>query len=302
MKPGAWIDRDRLRAARARGGPFPFSVSMVSWAYNEEPNIAEFLTRAQRLMDSLGTEYEHILVDDASTDRTYPIACEIQSRYPQLRIIRNPRNADCGWNIRTCVREASKEVMFWQTADWSYDIARIERYLWCLETHDVVQGVRIRSERPTYQNLFRQIPGLRDLRVSRRSDNLFKAIVSITNYYLIRLLFRIPLLDFQNVTIYPTRLAKSIAFESHSAFTNPEMLIKSYWKGAAIAQVPIAFIRRTKGTAKGTRYRAIAAAIRHILGCWFRWVVLGRRPDKGRGSVSPVDPLFLDTPEKRIAA
>jgi hypothetical protein len=53
--------------------------------------------------------------------------------------------------------------------------------------------------------------------------------VSVVNYLLVRTLFRLPVHDFQNVTVYPSRLVQSFTLESDSAFTNPECLLKAWW-------------------------------------------------------------------------
>jgi hypothetical protein len=118
-----------------------------------------------------------------------------------------------------------------------------------------------------------------------RSDNRIKAIISIGNYLLVRLLFRLPLHDYQNVTVYPRRLIQSVTLESESAFTNPECLLKVWRKGARIKEVPVAFIKRQHGEAKGTRLKVILASVGDIAGWWWRWIVRGRRADRGHGVV-----------------
>jgi hypothetical protein len=51
----------------------------------------------------------------------------------------------------------------------------------------------------------------------------------------------------------------------------------------------VPFVKRQRGTGSGTRPRAIIAAIRDILTWWISWIVLGRRPHKGRGHVVSLD-------------
>ena len=46
------------------------SISLLSWAYNEESNIAEFIERAFNLLKDLTDDYELILINDSSTDKT----------------------------------------------------------------------------------------------------------------------------------------------------------------------------------------------------------------------------------------
>jgi hypothetical protein len=153
----------------------------------------------------------------------------------------------------------TKDDLFWQTVDWAYDIRHLVRALPDLHTVDVLQGVRVGTM---------SARGM----VDRRSDNAYKGLVSVVNYRLIRVLFRVPLSDYQNVTVYPRALIQSVALETESALST-------------FKEVHVPFVKRERGTGKGTRPGAIAAAIRDILFWWTRWVVLNRRPDRGRGRV-----------------
>ncbi|MGE0763251.1 MAG: glycosyltransferase family 2 protein [Bdellovibrionales bacterium] len=274
------LDKNRIRSA---GGKFPYSISMLTWAYNEEENIEEFLNKAKIFMDNLSLEYEHILIDDASTDKTLQLAEKMAASYPQLRIHRNEKNMNSGWNTRVAIQLATKDVLFWQTADWAYDISNLKKYLWSFADYDVIQGVRAINR--GHSGLRRSLPLLGDVEVYRRSDNLRKAIISVTNYLLIRILFRMPALDFQNVTLYPRSLAQAIRCESFTSFTNPELLLNAYWMGCSILQVPIDFMPRKKGEAKGTHLPAVLASIRQVFFFWAKWILLGRRQYKGRGQL-----------------
>ena len=89
--------------------------------------------------------------------------------------------------------------------------------------------------------------------VQQRSDNPYKGLVSVVNYRLIRTLFRLPLGDYQNVTVYPRRLIQSVTLETESAFTNPECLLKTWWRGATFKEVPVPFVKRQRGRGTGTR-------------------------------------------------
>lgn len=282
------IERLEQRPVRFEKG-YPFSVSMLSWAYNEEENIVDFLKRAKKFLDDLNIDYEHILVDDGCSDRTYELALECQRFYPRLRVLRNDRNLGPGWNIYKSVAAATKDVLFWQTVDWSYDIRNLPEYLWLLRDFDVLQGVRVTPSSARFFNHNLLPLWLKNIRVARRSDKFHKAIISIVNYLLIRFLSGVPVLDFQNVTVYPRKLAQSIELESRSAFTNPELLIKAYWRGASIKQIPIDFIARTRGTAKGTKPKAVISAVLQVTYYCLRWRILGLDKKGKRGTIAPVE-------------
>jgi len=273
---------------------FDRSVSLLCWAYNEEDSIKEYLEKATDLLDRYVEDYEIILIDDGSTDRTYEIAKTFQKKNIRLKIFQNEKNLNVGISSQRAIQKASKEYLFWQTIDWCYDIANLRLFLEYLKTYDIVQGVRrkpvevkIRFLKPFV--LILKLFGIKHL--TKRSDNVQKALVSVINYILIRLLFRVPLSDFQNVTFYPTKWIQSVKYEAKSSFANPEGLIKSYWNGMSIKEAPISFIPRNKGEAKGTRPQAIISSVKDILKLWFRWVVLGRRDFTGEGKIYRLNSL-----------
>ena len=245
---------------------------MLGWAYNEEENVGLYIEKAGRFLADLTNDFELILIDDGSVDETWNIAIEYQKTRPWLRVFRNDRNRGSGFNTKRAISIACKDYLFWQTVDWSYDIGALKKVLPLLRSCDVLQGVR-------YETLsFRGV-------IDRRSDTVYKGVVSIFNYLLIRVLFQLPLDDFQNVTVYPRRLIQSITLETESSFTNPECLLKTWWKGATFCQFHVKFLKRRYGRGSGSTPKAIVSAAMDIWQWWFRWIVLGKRSDKGRGKV-----------------
>jgi len=271
-----------------KSNKFDRGVSLLSWAYNEQENIADFLERAIKLMEASVDDYEIILIDDGSKDKTYEIAKEFQQHCPNLKIFRNEKNMNVGYSSQRAIKLASKEFLFWQTVDWSYDISNVRLYLEYLKEFDIVQGVRREPVKVKIKLLkpFLIIPKLLGIKhLTRRSDTVSKAIISVINYILIRIFFRIPLSDFQNVTFYPTKWIQSLRYESNSSFSSPESLIKAYWSGMSMKEVPISFIPRKAGGAKGTKIKSIFNSVSDILKLWFFWVILGRRGKIKKGNI-----------------
>lgn len=272
---------------------FDKGVSLLCWAYNEEEAVGDFLGRAVNLLESVADDYEIVLIDDGSIDSTYDIAKNFQLRNPKLKIFKNEKNLNVGFSYQRAIQMATKEYQFVQTIDWSYDITNLRDFLEYLKDYDVVSGarrkpVKVRSIffKPFIALL--KIFGLKHL--TKRSDTVWKAIISVINYILIRVLFQVPLSDFQNIVFYPTKWAQSIKYESNSAFTNPEGLIKTYWHGLSIKEVSINFIPRTVGYAKGTKITSVANAFKDVFRLWFRWVLLGRR-EHGEGQICRLETM-----------
>lgn len=69
-------------------------ISVVTPCFNEESNIVELCERIRTIMDTLKVkyEYEHIIVDNASTDETVAIAKKLAADDHNIKIIVNTRN------------------------------------------------------------------------------------------------------------------------------------------------------------------------------------------------------------------
>jgi glycosyltransferase involved in cell wall biosynthesis len=264
---------------------FGRSISLLAWAYNEEALVEPFLDRAVALLEETVADWEIVFVNDGSTDRTGALIDNYAKREQRLRVLHNDRNRNVGYTSRRAIAAARKEFLFWQTVDWSYDINNMRLFLELLLHYDVVQGIR-----PTPVRLLSYIPVIRSIyRVKTRSDNLRKAIVSLSNYYLLRILFGVHFHDFQNVTFYPTKLLQSIDLAGNSSFVNPECLLRTYEKGARFIEVPIPFIPRSTGVPKGTKFASILKSVRDILSAWLSWGIRFRRQTIGRRNARPID-------------
>ena len=214
------------------------SLSMLGWALNEEESIAECIERAERRLSEVADDYGLIIIDDGNTEGTWEITTACQRSRPWLRLNRNERNRGPGYNTKRAIGLAKKDYLSWQIVDWAYDIRALTASLSLLAKYEVLQGVRLAPVSPT--GLFAQ-----------RSDHVGKAVISVVNYLLIRFLFRLPLSDYQNSTVYPRSLIQAVELETESAFTNPECLLKAWWKGATIKEVLVSFYRAREGNRQG---------------------------------------------------
>jgi glycosyltransferase involved in cell wall biosynthesis len=297
IEPGGWPETSLPEHVAL--GKFDRGVSLGVWAYNEELLIESFLTRAIDLLDRTVYDWEIVFVDDGSTDRTPEILQNFARLEPRLRVIRHPRNLNVGFAFRTALAAAGKDYFFSQTVDWSYDLSKLRVFLELLRHFDVVQGIR-----PVPIRLFSYVPVIRSIyRIQRRSDTFYKAIISLTNYYILRILFGACFHDFQNITFYPTKLVREIKLVGRTSFANPEILLKSYYRGARFIEVPIRFIKRSQGAAKGTKLKTVVRSFIDTIGNWVSWGIQVRFS----GEHAPVqqiyrvaEPFRLDQPVLRL--
>ncbi len=67
----------------------PVRLSLIIPTYNESGNIEKLIHRLSTILDqSLPNDYELIVVDDDSRDRTWELAASLIPQYPQLRVMR----------------------------------------------------------------------------------------------------------------------------------------------------------------------------------------------------------------------
>lgn len=67
-------------------------ISIVTPCYNEEENIEELYLRIVEVMSKLPYEYEHICIDNCSTDNTVKKLKEIAAKDKRVKLIINARN------------------------------------------------------------------------------------------------------------------------------------------------------------------------------------------------------------------
>ena len=78
-------------------------ISIVTPTFNEDQNIEKLIFEIKKIMDSLKSkyDYEHIVIDNKSTDNTISILKKIAKEYKNLNVIINNRN----WSFKcnTCL-------------------------------------------------------------------------------------------------------------------------------------------------------------------------------------------------------
>ena len=77
------------RPSRSGSNQKSLKFSLVIPTFNEGKNISEIVRTISNLLDQIiPGEYELIVVDDDSPDRTWELACKLMPSYPQLRVMR----------------------------------------------------------------------------------------------------------------------------------------------------------------------------------------------------------------------
>lgn len=67
-------------------------ISIVTPCYNEEENLEELYQRIGKVMENSNYDYEHILIDNASSDRSVEILRRLSTEDKRVKVILNTRN------------------------------------------------------------------------------------------------------------------------------------------------------------------------------------------------------------------
>ncbi len=104
-------------AAKTQKKKAKLVLSVVTPAYNESPNLPLLYTRLKMSLDKLPLRWEWIVVDDHSTDRTYPLMEYLARKDRRVKVIRFARNSGSHLALACALREARGKCAVGMAAD-----------------------------------------------------------------------------------------------------------------------------------------------------------------------------------------
>jgi len=118
----------------------PRAVTVVIPAFNEAAHVAQQVRDVDAAMRSSGWQYEIIVVDDGSADRTAEEAANAG-----VRVLRRERNRGYGAALRLGIRQARYDWILITDADGTYPVAAIPGILAAAQGAEMVVGARTGS-------------------------------------------------------------------------------------------------------------------------------------------------------------
>lgn len=220
-------------------------ISFFFPACNEEDTVEELALRADKVLREVASEYEIIIVDDGSTDRTAALADSLAEENRRVRVIHHPQNMGYGNALRSGFAAARLDFVFYTDGDLQFDIAELPRLLPLIHDADIVSAYKI-----------------------RRMDRWERKIVSWVYNTSLRLFFDLPFRDVNcGFKLYRREVFDKIELKSTRGLIDAEVLLKARKAGFRIVQVGVTHYRRREG---GSRYRVreIAMTMAQMFDLW----------------------------------
>ena len=103
------------------------SLSISFPAYNEEANIGQAIEDAVRVAAQLADDFEVVVVDDGSADRTADVVRDYAARHPQVRLIEHEVNQGYGAAVYDGLVGGVKAWAFFTDGDLQFVLDEVER-------------------------------------------------------------------------------------------------------------------------------------------------------------------------------
>lgn len=222
----------------------PLSLSVVLPAYNEEENIERTVLDVIAYLDKKIDNYEVIVVNDGSRDKTGDIVRSVSSSNPKLSIVNHPQNQGYGSALRSGFEKSSFDYVFLMDSDGQFNIGELDRFLPYVDDSTIVIGYR-----------------------ENRADSLIRTLNAWLYHVYIKLLFGLRVRDIDCAyKIFPRMAYEKVKpIKSGGALFSAEFLIKFKRMGYKIIELPVSHFPRLFGKQTGANLKVI---IRMFKECW----------------------------------
>ncbi len=133
------------------------TISVVIPLYNEEENVQELHSRLKMVLDTLGTDYEVLFVDDGSTDNTLKFLQEIQAGDSKVIILSLRRNFGQTAAFAAGFDYSRGDIIITMDGDLQNDPNDIPKLIEQMKDNDLVSGWRKKRKDPF---LSRRLPSI----------------------------------------------------------------------------------------------------------------------------------------------
>lgn len=218
------------------------SLTVFFPCYNEEANVERTTQSALKACRRIAHDFEIIIVNDGSKDRTGELADALAAEHPEVRAVHNNPNRGYGGALQRGFREATKEWVYYTDGDGQFDFEEIDKLLPLLDKYNIVSAYRIDRQDPIIRKL---------------NAFCWTALVNTVFWMRIR--------DIDCAAkIFPRKLFDRIEMKSEGALIDTEILARAKRLGYTVGQVGVHHYARVAGEQTGANLRVILRAFKEL--------------------------------------
>lgn len=221
-------------------------ISLFFPAWNEEDYVERAVERAADALAGLTDDYEILIVNDASTDRTRAIAEDLARRDRRVRVVNHERNLKLGGALKTGFREAKKDLVVYSDIDLPFDLAEVARAVRLVDylEADLICGYRL----------------------DRTSEGPKRILYSYAYNTLVRLLFGVYVKDINfSFKVARREVLRALPLKAEGSFIDAELVVKAIRAGYRVFQIGVDYFPRTRGTSTLASPAVIAQILRELV-------------------------------------
>lgn len=244
------------------------SLSVILPAHNEEEAIAHTVHEVIDTLSAWMQDFEVIVVDDGSRDRTGVILDTIAGVQPRLRVIHHSVNQGYGAALVSGFEAVTKDLAFFMDSDGQFDIRDLEQFFPLIGEYDAVLGYRI-----------------------DRQDTRMRKVNAWGWKILVGMVFGVYVRDVDCAfKLYRADFFREHRLETRGAMINTEILYKFTRAGYTYTQVGVRHLPRRGGKATGAKPTVILRAFRELFYYAIKWHREEKREEREKERIEHKQP------------
>ncbi len=193
-------------------------------------------------LPKVAADYEVIVVNDGSRDRTGEVAGRLATENPHVKVVNHEVNRGYGGAVISGIRAASMPYVMLSDGDGQFDSKDIEKLAAFMPEYDVVVGRR-----------------------ARRADHLMRRINGKAWTLLVRAVLGVTISDIDcGFKMFKRELLEGMELRAHGAMISTELMARLQGRGARIKEVDVQHLPRTAGEQSGANLRVVTRAFREL--------------------------------------
>lgn len=216
--------------------------------WNEEKNVKYVVESAIPVAKELANQWEILIIDDGSKDKTLSIGQELAKKYKNVKVITHTPNRGYGAALKEGFSNAKYKYIVFTDGDRQFDFSEVKRLIEALPGSDIVIGFRKK----------------------RRDDftrHLLMNLLKIWDYIFFRFYFKD--IDCGFKLFKKEAIEQITPLRSEGAMITTEILAKATRKKLKIKEVEVNHYPRKFGNQTGANFAVVVRAILESFILWF---------------------------------